>query len=88
MNRSLLKKSGLVLLHSLGFLLLYFVIRKLDFHQLLENLVLFRAWKIAAGLALLMVVYLIKNIRWLTINRAFGLKADYGTLLVFFLFVD
>jgi uncharacterized membrane protein YbhN (UPF0104 family) len=86
MSKKILRKTALVLMHSLGFVLLYFVVRKLDFGMIKENFALFRTWKIVVGLVLLMLVYLIKNYRWLTINRAFGLNAGYGTLLVFFLF--
>ncbi|MFC2114973.1 lysylphosphatidylglycerol synthase transmembrane domain-containing protein [Bacteroidota bacterium] len=85
-KRNSIRKIGLVLLHSLGFILLFFVIRKLDFQMLKENIALFKIWKIFAGLGILMIVYLIKTYRWLIINRAFGLKGSFGTLLVFFLF--
>ena len=86
MARKIIRKTGLILLHSLGFILLYFVIRNLDFHLIKENFSLIKPWKIAAGLGILMLVYLIKTYRWLTITRSFGMKATYGTLLVFFLF--
>ena len=86
MGKKILKRTGLILLHSLGFILLYFVIRNLDFQLIKENFSLFKPWKMAAGLGILLVVYLIKTYRWLTINRSFGIKATYRTLLVFFLF--
>ena len=86
MGKKFIRRTGLVLLHSLGFVLLYFVIRNLDFHLIKENFSLFKAWKIATGLGILLLVYLIKTYRWLTITRSFGMKATYGTLLVFFLF--
>ncbi len=86
MGKKIIRRTGLVLLHSLGFVLLYFVIRNLDFHLIKENFSLFKAWKIATGLGILLLVYLIKTYRWLTITRSFGMKATYGTLLVFFLF--
>ena len=85
-KKKYLREIILVLLHCVGFVLLYFVIRRLDFGLMKENFIHVKTWKILAGLALLMLVYLIKTYRWLTINRAFGLNADYGTLLVFFLF--
>ncbi len=86
MGKKIIRRTGLVLLHSLGFVLLYFVIRNLDFHLIKENFSLFKAWKIATGLGILLLVYLIKTYRWLTITRSFGMKATYGTLLIFFLF--
>lgn len=84
-NRNAYRKIGLVLLHSLGFVLLYFVVRRLDFTLLRENIMHFRSWKILVGLLILVGVYLIKSYRWYLINRAFGIKSSYGTLLVFFL---
>ena len=86
MGQKIIRRTGLILLHSLGFVLLYFVVRNLDFQVIRENFSLFKPWKIAAGLGILLMVYLIKTYRWLTINRSFGLKTTYGTLLVFFLF--
>lgn len=86
MSRKIIRRIGLVLLHSLGFILLYFVIRNLDFQLIKENFSLFKPWKMAAGLGILLGVYLIKTYRWLTINRSFGMKTSYGTLLKFFLF--
>ena len=86
MGKKIIKRTGLVLLHSLGFVLLFFVIRNLDFQLIKENFSLFKVWKIAAGLGILLLVYLIKTYRWLTITRSFGMKASYGNLLVFFLF--
>lgn len=86
MGKKIVQRTGLILLHSLGFILLYFVIRNLDFQLIKENFSLFKPWKMAAGLGILLLVYLIKTYRWLTINRSFGMKTGYGTLLLFFLF--
>jgi len=85
MSRKSLQKIAFYLLHSLGFILLYFVVRQLDFTLLKENLLHFKFWKIVAGLIILMCVYLIKSYRWFMINKAFGVECNYGTLLVFFL---
>lgn len=85
-NRNAYRKIGLILLHSLGFVLLFFVIRNLDFRMLKENFALFKTWKIITGFGILLLVYLIKTYRWLIINRAFGVKGSYGTLLLFSLF--
>jgi uncharacterized membrane protein YbhN (UPF0104 family) len=86
MGKKIIQRTGLILLHSLGFILLYFVIRNLDFQLIKENFSLFKPWKMASGLGILLVVYLIKTYRWLAINQSFGIKATYRTLLVFFLF--
>jgi uncharacterized protein (TIRG00374 family) len=86
MRKKFIRRVLMILMHSLGFILLYFVIRNLDFSLMKENFSLFRTWKVIAGLAILMLVYLIKTYRWLTINRVFGVKSPYGTLLVYFLF--
>jgi uncharacterized protein (TIRG00374 family) len=86
MRRKTIRRIALILLHSIGFLLLYFVIRKLDFRMTAEYFALFKVWKIVAGLVILFLVYMIKSYRWLLINRAFGIKGSYLTFLVFFLF--
>jgi uncharacterized protein (TIRG00374 family) len=86
MGNKTIRRIGLILLHSLGFVLLYFVIRKLDFQLIKENFGLFKPWKIAIGFSILLMVYLIKTYRWLTINRSFGMSTSYWTLLLFFLF--
>jgi uncharacterized protein (TIRG00374 family) len=85
-KESFMRRILMILMHSLGFVLLYFVIRNLDFGLMRENFSHFRTWKILVGLAILMLVYLIKTYRWLTINRIFGVQSRYGTLLVYFLF--
>lgn len=85
-NKKPIQKIVFVLLHGLGFVLLYFVIRKLDFRMIGDYFSLFKSWKVLAGLSLLLLVYMIKTYRWLIINRKFGLEADYLSLLVFFLF--
>lgn len=85
-RKHIIKRVVLVMLHFLGFVLLYFVVRKLDFGKLFEYMKYFSAWKVFAGLVILFCVYLIKSYRWMIINRAFGIGADYRTLLVFFLF--
>lgn len=85
-KKNTIRKIALTLLHSLGFVLLFFVIRNLDFQVLKDNFALFKTWKIFASLGILLLVYLIKTLRWLIINRSFGINGSYGTLLVFFLF--
>ena len=86
MKSRFIRRILMILMHSLGFVLLYFVVRKLDFSLMRENLSLIRTWKIFAGLAILLLVYLIKTYRWLTINEVFGIKSRYGVLLLYFLF--
>ncbi|MFC2112798.1 lysylphosphatidylglycerol synthase transmembrane domain-containing protein [Bacteroidota bacterium] len=86
MNKKIIKRIALILLHGLGFVLLFFVVRRLDFRMIAGYFSLFKAWKIGVGLCLLFVVYMIKTYRWLIINRKFSVEADYLSLLVFFLF--
>ncbi len=86
MRKKTLQGIVFILLHSIGFLLLYFVIRKLDFRMTAEYFAFFSTWKIVVGLAILFLVYMIKSYRWLLINRAFGVNGRYQTFLAFFLF--
>ncbi len=72
-------------LHSLGFILLYLVVRNLDWKHFFELLRQFPLWSFATGLAMLMAVYLVKSWRWYIINRAFDIRIPYGTTLTFFL---
>ncbi len=86
MKRKTLRNIALALLHSLGFILLFFAIRKLDFGLLKQYLFLFRPWKVVLAMAILLLVYLIKTWRWLRISRSFGVEGGYAELLGFFLF--
>jgi uncharacterized protein (TIRG00374 family) len=72
-------------LHCTGFILLYFVIRRLEFHKLLDMMLMFPVWKIFLGLGLLILVYLVKTLRWFLINRVLEIRTSFHILLMFFL---
>ena len=80
-----LKNTGFFLLHGIGFLLLYFVIRDLEFREILQLSATVPLIKLLSGLALLLAVYFIKAFRWLLINRAFGVDMSYGSTLLIYL---
>ena len=82
------KKAGrwmFILLHLTGFVLLYFVIRDLEWDSFLEVLKAFPAWKYFTGLAFLGVVYGLKSLRWHLLNKSFGIRTSWGMALVFYL---
>ncbi|HYW95394.1 MAG TPA: lysylphosphatidylglycerol synthase transmembrane domain-containing protein [Bacteroidales bacterium] len=83
--RKSIRRILFVLLHSLGFVLLYLVVRKLDWGHFFELIKTFPWWSFGLGLAMLMLVYLLKSWRWYIINKAFGIDIPFGTTLTFFL---
>ena len=84
MNRRL-RKWLFFLLHLTGFVLLWFVVRDLEWNRFFELLKTFPLWKYVAGLVILCIVYAIKSLRWLLLNRSFGIKTTWKTALVFYL---
>lgn len=73
------------MLHLTGFVLLYFVIRGLEWSRFFELLKTFPLWKYMTGLAILCLVYAIKSLRWHLLNRSFGIETTWRTALVFYL---
>ncbi len=74
-----------ILLHSLGFVLLFLVVRKLDWPHFFQLIRAFPWWTFGLGLIMLMIVYLLKSWRWYIINKSFGIIIPFGTTLTFFL---
>lgn len=72
-------------LHLAGFILLWLVLRNFDWQQFGGLFRSFTAWNFLAGLGMLVIVYLLKSLRWMLINRTFGVKLSYGNTLIFFL---
>ncbi len=60
-----LKKYLLFLFHLVGFILLYFVIRDMEWGKFRDLFPLYQTWKYAAGLLLLSLVYAMKSYRWM-----------------------
>lgn len=86
MSRKTWRKILFVALHSLGFVLLYLVVKDLEFDRLFNMMMDFPAWKVLLGLFILIAVYLIKTFRWLAINNILEIRTDYSRLLAFYIF--
>lgn len=84
MNRSI-RKWLFFLLHLTGFILLYLVIRDLQWTRFLSSLGQFPLWKYGIGLGILLAVYALKSLRWHLLNRAFGISTSWRNSLVFYL---
>jgi len=84
MNRRL-RKWLFFILHLTGFVLLWFVVRDLEWNRFFELLKTFPWWKYLTGIVILCIVYAIKSLRWHLLNRSFGIKTTWGTALVFYL---
>jgi uncharacterized protein (TIRG00374 family) len=73
------------LLHLAGFILLYFMVRDLQWKDFITVMKSFPLWKYGVGLIVLCLVYAMKALRWQLLNRAFGIKTTWKTTLVFYL---
>ena len=80
-----IKRGLFFALHLVGFLLLWLVLRDLQWSSFIEELGSYPAWKYAAGLFLLSLVYIAKSYRWHTLNSSFGIKTSWRMALVFYL---
>jgi uncharacterized protein (TIRG00374 family) len=85
MNRKTWRQLLFIALHSLGFVLLYLVIKDLEFDRLFNMIMNFPVWKVLLGLLILLAVYLIKTFRWLAINNILKVRTDYSRLLAFYI---
>jgi len=84
MNKGIRKKVFIVL-HLLGFLLLWWVVRDLEWEQFFALLGTMPLWKFFAGLMALCLVYALKSLRWNRLNRSFGIPTTWRSALVFYL---
>jgi uncharacterized protein (TIRG00374 family) len=85
MSRKSWRRILFYALHSLGFVLLYLVVKDIEFKRLFDLMMRFSVWKILLGLFILLAVYLVKTARWLLINRILEVRTSYPKLLAFFL---
>jgi len=85
MNRKSWRNILFYVLHLTGFVLLFFVIRRLEFRKLLDLMLLFPLWKVFIGLAIIILVYLVKTLRWFLINRILEIRASFHILLAIYL---
>ena len=85
MTSKRIKRGLFLLLHLAGFVLLWFLVRDLDWKSFLEELLSVPAWKYMVGLLILVGVYLLKSWRWNILNSSFGISTPLKTALVFYL---
>ncbi len=83
--RKSIQKGLFFLLHMAGFILLWLVVRDLQWNDFLKELASFPAWKYIAGLMILAGVYVLKSWRWQLLNRSFGIQIPLKTAIVFYL---
>ncbi len=72
-------------LHIVGFVLLWFVLRDLEWDTFFVLLKTIPLWKYLVGLAVLCMVYALKSLRWHLLNRSFGIETTWRMALVFYL---
>jgi uncharacterized protein (TIRG00374 family) len=72
-------------IHFIGFGLLYLVLRNFDWQSFKSLFSFFSVFDFIIGFALLILVYLIKSLRWMLINRTFGIRLTYGNTLIYFM---
>ena len=85
MKKGVIKKIGYYALHVIGFILLYLVLRNFDWPGFFDLFSSFSVLDFLAGFGLLVFVYLFKSLRWMLINRTFGIRISYGTTLIYFM---
>ena len=73
------------LLHIVGFVLLWFVLRGLEWDTFFVLLKTITLWKYLVGLLVLCFVYALKSLRWHLLNRSFGIETTWRMALVFYL---
>ena len=83
--RKSIRKGLFFLLHMAGFILLWLVVRDLQWNDFLKELASFPLWKYLAGLMILAGVYVLKSWRWQLLNRSFDIQIPLKTAIVFYL---
>jgi len=84
MNRAL-RKWLFLLLHLIGLVLLWFIVKDLEWYKFGDLLSSFPKWKYLSGLAILCMVYLLKSLRWRLLNKCFGINTSWRDALLFYL---
>jgi len=84
-KRTIIRKWLFALLHIAGFVLLWFVVKDLEWNQFYILLRAIPLWKYLAGISILFIVYAIKSLRWHLLNRSFGIETTWRMALVFYL---
>jgi len=73
------------LVHIVGFVLLWYVVRDLDWAAFFDLLTCTPVWKYLAGIGILLIVYISKSLRWHLLNRTFGIDTTWRMALIFYL---
>ncbi len=79
------RKWVFVGLHLIGFVLLWYVIRDLQWDEFLTLMGQLPVWKYLAGIAVLTLVYVLKSLRWKLLTESFGIRISWRDSLVFYL---
>ena len=78
------KRALFLMLHLGGFVLLWFLVRDLDWSSFLRAMQSYPLWKYFVGMVFLLMVYFMKAWRWQILNRSFGIRISLKTALVFY----
>lgn len=84
-RRRWLRWVGYVALHAIGLVLLAWILTRIDLGDLGQTLRRFGPWPFAAGLGLLVGVYLCKSLRWMLICRALGARLRFFDALCYYI---
>ncbi len=80
-----LRKWLFLLLHLTGLVLLWFIVKDLEWDRFSALLSSFPIWKYLVGLAILCMVYILKSLRWKLLNKSFGINTSWKDALIFYL---
>ncbi|MCK4747358.1 MAG: flippase-like domain-containing protein, partial [Bacteroidales bacterium] len=83
--KQVIRKGLFYTMHLIGFILLFVVVRDLEWNRFFQLLKTIPVWKYLVGLLILCFVYAIKSLRWYLLNRSFGINTTWRTALVFYL---
>jgi uncharacterized membrane protein YbhN (UPF0104 family) len=84
-TKLLIRNWLFALLHVAGFILLWFVVRDLEWGTFFELLTSTPLWKYLAGIGILCIVYIVKSFRWHLLNHTFGIDTTWRMSLIFYL---
>jgi len=84
MNNTL-RRIIFISLHFTGFVLLFFVVRELEWKSFLANLKEFPFWKYLTGIGVVILVFVFKSLRWQWLNKAFGIHTTWRSTMVFYM---
>lgn len=83
--KKIIKRILFYLLHLIGFVILFFILRDLDWKSFLREFSTTPLWKYGAGLLILLFVYISKSYRWYILNRSFKINTTWRDAFIFYL---